>query len=178
MASRFIGAFGVVVCALWSSAAGLAQPAADRSDDQLLGKPAPNFKLKDIAGKEWQLSKLKGKKIAVLDFGVTACIPCRFTVTDLEKIHKAYKGRGVQVFTICLNARSPQTIRDFVSEMKLTYPVLADVKFKAAEAYRVQVIPFTVIVGKDGVVRWTLKGHPEEYRQLVQAQLDALLPDQ
>lgn len=159
--------------------AGVAPPHAwSEQESKLVAKPAPNFKLKDIAGKEWQLSKLKGKKIAVLDFGATACIPCRFTVTDLEKIHQAYKGRGVQVLTICLNARSPQTVRDFVSEMKLTYPVLADVEFKAAEAYRVQVIPFTVIVGKDGVVRWTLKGHPEDYRQLVQAQLDALLPAQ
>ena len=50
---------------------------------QLVGKPAPDFALKDASGKDWRLSDLKGKKVVLLDFGSTGCLPCLATVADL-----------------------------------------------------------------------------------------------
>ena len=152
-----------------------AQPSWEDQGKELLGKPAPDFTLRDTTDKEWKLSDLKDRKVVLLDFGST-CFTCQQTVKDLETIHKAYKQRGLQVLTLCGNAPDMNFVREFVSAMKLTYPVLWDSEYKAADAYEFQAIPFTVLVGKDGVVRWVHTGHPQNYKALVREQLDKLLP--
>ena len=143
--------------------------------DQLVGKPAPDFRLKDTAGKEWRLSALKGQKVVVLDFGRTYCVGCQDVVKDLKQIHQAYKDRGVQVFTVCINAEDPKVVHDFVVQLGIPYPVLLDKDLAAAQAYGLQTIPFTVIVQKGGSVHWVHTGHPDDYAQLVRQQLDRLL---
>jgi len=143
--------------------------------DQLVGKPAPDFRLNDTAGKAWRLSALKGQKVVVLDFGRTYCAGCQDVVKDLKQIHQAYKDRGVQVFSICLNAEDPKVVHDFVVRLGIPYPVLLDKELAAAQAYGLQTIPFTVIVQKGGAVHWVHTGHPDNYAQLVRQQLDKLL---
>jgi len=143
---------------------------------ELIGKPAPDFALKDAADKEWKLSDLKGKKVVLLDFGSTGCLPCRATVKDLQQLHVAHKEKPVQIFTICVNPVSAEMLKEWIAAMGLTYPVLRDVEFKAAEAYGLQVIPFTVIIDHEGIVRWVHTGHPDDYKDLVTKQFDELIP--
>jgi peroxiredoxin len=166
--------FASVLAALSALPLG-AQSSWEDQGKELVGKPAPDFVLKDTTEKEWKLSDLKGKKFVLIDFGST-CRTCQETVKDLEVIHQAYKQRGLQVLTVCGNAPDMDFLREFVAAMKLTYPVLWDSEYKAGEAYEVEAVPFTVIVGKDGVVRWVHTGHPEDYKPLLREQLDALLP--
>ncbi|MGQ9731609.1 MAG: peroxiredoxin family protein [Candidatus Zipacnadales bacterium] len=153
-------------------------PALAQWEDQgrdLLGKPAPDFALKDATGKNWKLSDLKGKKVVLLDFGSTGCLPCLDTVRDLQKLHESYNDKPVQIFTICVNGMPLDSLKQWAEYMELTYPILGDLEFKAAEAYGLQVIPFTVIVDHKGVVRWVHTGHPDDYKELVNEQLKALI---
>ncbi len=153
-------------------------PALAQWEDQgkeLVGKPAPDFSLKDADDKDWKLSDLKGKKVVLLDFGSTGCLPCRATVKDLQKLHETYKEKPVQVFTICVNPVSATMLKDWIAAMELTYPILRDAEFKTAEAYGLQVIPFTVIIDHEGIVRWVYTGHPDDYRDLVTKQFDEWL---
>ena len=154
------------------------QPAPDDPGADLVGKPAPEIVLRDANGKSWKLSELKGKKVVVLDFGRTFCVGCRDTAKDLQQIHKAYKGKGVQVLTVCINAGDLDTVKQFIKDLKLTFPVLRDVELKAAKAYDLQMIPLTVLVQKSGYVHWVHTGHPANYSTLVRGQLDGLLAPQ
>ena len=53
--------------------------------DALLNKPAPDFTLKDLTGKKWRLSQLKGKTV-VLNFWFTTCPPCIQEIPDLNEL--------------------------------------------------------------------------------------------
>lgn len=161
--------------ALLLSTATSAQPDPNEQGKDLVGKPAPDFSLQGTDGKEWKLSDLKGKKVVLLDFGST-CYTCQVIGKELEKIHKDYKGKPVQFLTVCVNGSPAEELKGYAEWLEITYPVLADRQLKAADAYGLWRIPFTVIVDMQGVVRWVHTGHPDDYKQQVREQIDALLP--
>ena len=67
------------------------------------GQPAPDFTLKDLDGKTWKLSDLKGKKIVMIDFWATWCNICKREMPILQKVYQEYKGKGVEFFGIALD---------------------------------------------------------------------------
>ncbi len=68
-----------------------------------VGDKAPDFTLKDTAGKPLALSSLIGKKIIMLDFWATWCNVCKREMPVLEKVYKEYKGKDVEFIGICLD---------------------------------------------------------------------------
>ncbi len=69
--------------------------------DLQVGAAAPDFALKDwtVAQTEHSLSSLKGK-VVVLQFGSSTAWEYVKSIDALENLHKKYKGKGVQIFTI------------------------------------------------------------------------------
>ena len=121
----------------------------------LKGQPAPEFALKDLQGNEVRLADYKGK-IVVLNVFAHWCGPCRKEAPELEKdIWQAYRERDVVVLGVATWARDNPTKRaeEFAREFKLTFPVLVDAENKVAEMYRVNGVPTTFIIDREGVVR-------------------------
>ena len=56
------------------------------------GKPAPDFTLKDLQGKDLTLSSLRGKYV-VLDFWGSWCGWCIKGIPDMKKYYEKYKGK-------------------------------------------------------------------------------------
>ena len=64
------------------SAAASPTPLKDAYLKRFLGKPAPPFSLKDMAGRPVSLSAYRGK-VVLLNFWYSACFPCRQETPDL-----------------------------------------------------------------------------------------------
>jgi peroxiredoxin len=117
----------------------------------LVGKDAPNFKLPDLAGKDVQLSDLKGS-VVVVDFWATWCGPCVQSLPHLNSLYEEKKAAGLKVLAVSVD-QDKAKVPPFVTDKKLTFTVLLDNdQQKAAEKYGVQGIPQTVVIGKDGKV--------------------------
>ncbi|QOV87673.1 TlpA family protein disulfide reductase [Humisphaera borealis] len=122
----------------------------DGAASALVGKPAPDFKLKDLEGKEVKLSDLKGQ-VVMLDFWATWCGPCRASMPHLDAIYKEFGDKGLKAFAV--NLREKDTvIKPFVEKTKLGMPVLLDVEGKVAKSFGVSGIPQTVVIDKDGKI--------------------------
>ena len=134
----------------------MARPMPETS--ALEGQPAPDFKLKGLDGKEVQLASLKNQ-VVVLDFWATWCPPCVKSLPDLNKLYEQRKAKGLQVFAV--NLREELTaVKAFITEKKLTMPVLLDADGAVGEAYSAHAPPQTVIIGKDGKVKKVFVGLP------------------
>ena len=126
------------------------------------GQPAADFTLETLAGaKSVKLSELKGK-VVLLDFWATWCGPCRGWLPIVEKAHREYAAKGLQVFAV--NEREPgNKVRAYLDKQKLDLPVLMDQSGTVGALYRASAIPLTVVVGRDGnVVRILVGLHDEE----------------
>jgi len=145
-------------------------PAEGVAAASLEGKAAPAFKLPGVDGKPVSLADLKGKVI-VLDFWATWCGPCKMSLPHLDKLYQAQKGSDVQVFAVD-QQEDLKDVNAFVAQTKLTVPVLMDRDGKVGEAYGVEGIPQTVVIGKDGKVKKVYVGFspqlPEELAKVVE----------
>jgi peroxiredoxin len=126
------------------------------SSSELEGKPAPDFKLTGLDGKDVALADLKGS-VVIVDFWATWCGPCVQSLPHLNKVYEDNKAAGLKVFALDLR-EAKDKVQAFVDKKKLTIPVLLDSDGKVAEAYKVSGIPQTVIIGKDGAVRKVFVG--------------------
>jgi peroxiredoxin len=125
------------------------------------GNVATDFALKDTDGKNVYLSDYLGKKVVVLNFWATWCVPCQQEMPKVEQLYEKYKDRGLVVLGIAMDA--PATVakvKPHAKKLGLTYPILLDKETRVASTYNPrQVMPLTIVIGTDKVIRHVHEGY-------------------
>jgi cytochrome c-type biogenesis protein len=119
-----------------------------------VGKPAPDFNLKDVDGQSVSLAQLRGRPLLVT-FWATWCVPCRDELPLIRDEYLAHRNQGFAVVAIDFGDESADTVKKFWSSMKLQPSPVLDPNGKAADAYGVALstgLPVSVLVAKDGTV--------------------------
>ena len=83
--------------------------------------PAPDFKVKDLDGKDLSLEAAKGK-VVLLNFWATWCGPCRAEIPSLIELQNRYKDR-LQIIGMVVDDDDENAIREFVKSEAINYPV-------------------------------------------------------
>jgi peroxiredoxin len=112
------------------------------------GSSAPEFKLRDLQGKSFNSSELKGNMV-VLDLWATWCEPCIDDIPMLNRLHEKYSSRGVQVIGIAVESGWAKDIKPHVVKLGVKYNVLVG-NDKIVEQYQMIGFPTTYLIGKDG----------------------------
>lgn len=125
---------------------------SDKRSNALLGRPAPDFKLRNLDGKEVQLADFKGK-VVLLDFWATWCEPCREEMPKLNKLSKEFKDKDVVLLGIDVG-EDEDTVRSFIKENGYQYPILltsspGDPVF---DSYAAHSYPSMVLIDRKGLV--------------------------
>jgi peroxiredoxin len=130
-----------------------------------IGKPAKEFNEKDMQGKEFSLKKYKGKYI-LLDFWATWCGPCRRELPNIKEIWEKYKNKDFVILGVSLDT-SRKKLEKFLEKEQINWPQYFDAKGwknKIAKLYNVRAIPFTVLIDKEGKVKYVdLRGVKLKY---------------
>ncbi len=124
-------------------------PALDTG--QTAFSPAPEWRLKDLAGREVALSQFKGK-VVIVDFWATWCPPCRAEMPFYVNLYKKLADRGLVIVGISLDAQGPGVVRKFVDSMGITYPIVMGDE-EVTTAYKVELMPTTFVVDREGRIR-------------------------
>jgi peroxiredoxin len=115
------------------------------------GQLAPEFELKDLAGKSVHLADYHGK-VVLLNFWATWCPPCKEEMPWFVDLQQRYGAQGLQVIGVAMDDSSQQTIESFTKRLGVNYPVLLG-KESIAQAYGdVQFLPDTFYIGRDGKI--------------------------
>jgi len=115
------------------------------------GQPAPEFDLKDLAGKNVRLSDYHGK-VVLLNFWATWCPPCKEEMPWFVDLQQRYGAQGLQVIGVAMDDSDQKKIESFAKQLGVNYPVLLG-KESTAHAYGdVQFLPDTFYIGRDGKI--------------------------
>ncbi|MBI1848745.1 MAG: peroxiredoxin [Planctomycetes bacterium] len=126
-----------------------------------VGKPAPDFTLKNQDGQEVKLSQFKGKNNVVLAFYPLDFSPvCSKEHVCFVSDHNKFDGVKAEVLGISVD--SVWSHKAFAEKVGIKYPLLADFhpKGKVADSYGLYLADkgisarATVVVDKQGIVRY------------------------
>lgn len=117
---------------------------------KLLGKTSPGFTLKLLDGSEVTHPSLLGKKV-VLSFWGSWCVPCIRELHELEKIQAESGGENVKFFAVN-SGEDAKAVKKFLQKQKIAIPIALDEKRKVGQAFEVNGVPHTVLIGENGKV--------------------------
>ncbi len=112
---------------------------------------APDFTLTTVSGASLQLSDLRGK-VVLLNFWATWCVPCQTEMPAIEALYQRYKDRGLEVVAVNLDRLSTAGVEAFLTEVKVSFPVVLDPSWSTAQAYRVVGLPTSYLIDRSGRV--------------------------
>jgi peroxiredoxin len=117
---------------------------------------APDFSLKALDGRTYNLADYRGRKIVMLEFWATWCGVCKSEMPDLVKEYNDLKPVGFELLGVTLQTGDVAEVREIAEKNKLPYPVLLDESLiVATKLYKLAgPIPLKVIIDGNGVVRY------------------------
>jgi peroxiredoxin len=127
-----------------------------------VGKKAPDFVLTDLEGKKHRLSDYEGQGV-FLNFWGTWCKPCEKEMPYINNQYKQYKDQGVQVLAVDIGESefAVKKYRDHFED-PLDFPILIDKDSEVMHGYRVDLLPATFLIDKEGKVIDTHTGELTE----------------
>jgi peroxiredoxin len=141
---------------------------------QTLSGPAPGFTLQSNGGEQVSLASLKGK-VVMVNFWATWCVPCRQEMPHLQALYERYNSLGFELLAVNVEKNNAEGARKWLEETPVTFPVLFDPNNEVTKLYKVQTMPSTVLVARDGTMRFIHHGYKPGYEGEYQTQVRALL---
>jgi peroxiredoxin len=137
------------------------------------GTRAPDFTLRNGAGGNLRLAEQRGR-IVMVNFWATWCAPCRQEMPHLERIHQKYKPAGFVLLGVSVDD-DPRNAVSVAQKLGVTFPILLDTDKQVSRAFDVRTMPSTVLLDRDGTVRFAHRGYRDGYEATYEQQVRELL---
>ena len=135
--------------------------------------PAPAFALPSRDGAKVSPAQYKGD-VVMINFWATWCVPCRQEMPKLEALYQRYNKLGFKLLAVNVE-NNPDGVKKWLAETPVSFPVLFDTKSEVSKLYKVETMPTTVILAKDGTMRYLHHGYQAGYENDYQTEVRTLL---
>jgi peroxiredoxin len=122
-----------------------------------LQESAPDFTLKSLDGGNLRLDEYRGQ-VVLINFWASWCGPCRQEMPLLDRLHQRYEDTGFAVLGVNVEGEVAPA-REIVDKTNVSFPVLIDKGQLVSELYKLEAMPSTVVVDRDGRIRYIHRGY-------------------
>ncbi len=143
------------------------------ASSDLTGRTAPDFVLKSATGENLRLSEYRGD-VVMINFWATWCGPCRQEMPLLDELYGRYQRVGFSLLGVNIDDDSRRAMA-MVNELGVNFPVLFDEEKKVSKLYEVEAMPLTILLDREGTVRYVHHGYKPGYEQKYLNEIRSLL---
>ncbi len=94
----------------------------------------------------------------------------------LDEIYGKYRRAGLVLFSVNLDEEGNlDAAREMAKTLRVSYPVLFDARKEVSRAYQASTMPLTVLIDREGVVRYVSEGYKVGYETRYTEKLRELL---
>ncbi|MHC4266030.1 MAG: TlpA family protein disulfide reductase [Planctomycetota bacterium] len=130
----------------------------------IVGQLFPHLKFKNLNGTATDIEQLQGK-VVLIDFWAVWCGPCTKEMPNVIATYNKYHEKGFEIIGISLD-RDLNSLKTYLTQNQITWPQYYDGKGwdnMISTRFGIRAIPATVLIDKDGIVRYTnLRGEQLE----------------
>lgn len=137
------------------------------------GQTAPDFALKSSTGENLRLSEFRGD-VVMINFWATWCGPCRQEMPLLDELYTRYERVGFNLLGVNIDDDSRRAMQ-MIEDLGVNFPVLFDARKEVSKLYEVEAMPVTVLVDREGNVRYVHHGYKPGYEDKYLDQVRSLL---
>lgn len=136
------------------------------------GNVAENFSVQELNGQILSLSEFRNKKVVLLDFWASWCVPCRKENPHLIELYKQFHQKGLEIISIANDDNNPKEWKDAINQDKIGmwHHILQGKNIKKinkgllnkrdiGEMYGIQAIPIQILINKSGEIVGRYEGN-------------------
>jgi peroxiredoxin len=135
--------------------------------------PAPDFSLHAMSGPNMRLKDQRGR-VVMVNFWATWCAPCQQEMPQLNRLYQKYRSSGFVLLGVNVDDDSSKAA-DLATKLGITFPVLLDADKTVSKLYDVSTMPSTMLIDRDGKVRYVHRGYLAGYEDAYEKQIRELL---
>ncbi len=156
--------FAILLCTAFLCLSAQAKP---------LSGAAPDFTLKTLDGSNFRLEEHRGE-VLFINFWATWCGPCRQEMPLLNELHERYSAAGFKILGVNVEEDSAGAAT-MAKKMGLSFPILFDTESNVSQLYNVDAMPSSVLVDRNGKMRYLHRGYKPGYEEEYRAQIKELI---
>ena len=147
------------------------------SDSGTSYKKAPNFILKQLNNKSYQLNDHMGKGPIIVNFWATWCAPCLSEMSEFKPLYDDYNEKGLEMLSISVDPMSKKSkIKRLVKRYKFPYKILLDPAKNVYNKFQVKNVPQIFVMDESGHIIYEHVGYNKKSVQEVTDIIKNLLP--
>ena len=136
---------------------------------------APDFTLRGADGRNVRLDELRGQ-VVLVNFWATWCGPCREEMPRLDMLYQKYHKSGFVLLGVNVDD-DPHTALATAAKLNVSFPVLLDTDKKVSKLYDLNTMPSTVVIDRDGKMRFLTRGFHAGTERDYEQQIRGLLKE-
>ncbi len=136
---------------------------------------APDFTLRTAAGGNLRLQEQRGQ-VVLVNFWATWCGPCKQEMPHLNRLYDKYRKSGFTLLGVNVDDDPRQAVA-LAERMGLKFPVLLDADKAVIKRYDMGSMPATVLIDRDGRVRYLHRGYREGMELSYEQQIRELVKE-
>jgi len=133
----------------------------------------PDVSLKGLQGQPLAITS-GARNATFVDFWASWCAPCRLSFPWMNALHDRFGSRGLRIVAVNLDRRREDALR-FLTAYPARFEIALDPASESAVALQIQAMPTSMLVGPEGIIRWTHKGFRATDIEMLERQIEEAL---